>query len=170
MALLDRLFRRTDDRAPLLPLYRSVVERAREPHWYVEGGVADTLDGRFDMIAAVLSIVLIRLERDDALRETALLTELFVADMDGQLRQIGVGEFSVGKHVGRMVGALGGRLSAYRGGLAGGDLEGALVRNLYRGAVSAPEALAHVAGALRTMNSALGERSVPELLQQGLPR
>ena len=62
--------------------------------------------------------------------------------MDGQLRQIGIGDVVVGKHVGRMMGALGGRLGAYRDGLAAGDLGPALVRNLYRGEPPAARALA----------------------------
>ena len=64
--------------------------------------------------------------------------------MDPQLREIGIGDLLVGKHVGRMMGMLGGRLGAYRDGLAAGDLKPALVRNLYRGEAPATQALAHV--------------------------
>src|SRR3546814_2060072 len=63
--------------------------------------------------------------------------------MDGQLREIGIGDIIVGKHIGRMMSMLGGRLGAYRAGLAEGDLAPALVRNLYRGTAPAPAALAH---------------------------
>src|SRR3546814_6450993 len=70
--------------------------------------------------------------------------------MDGQLRQIGIGDMIVGKHIGRMMSALGGRLSAYRSGLGAGEsLEDALVRNLYRGNAPAPDQLEHVANGLR---------------------
>jgi len=132
-----------------LPLYTAIVARGREPHWYVEGAVPDTIDGRFDMIAAILALVLLRLEGDAEGAETvARVTERFVDDMDGQLRQIGIGDIIVGKHIGKMMSMLGGRLGAYRDGLAAGDLAPALVRNLYRGDPPAPAATAHVAQAL----------------------
>ena len=80
----------------------------------------DTVDGRFDMIAAVLAFVLIRLEQDPAAAATsAQVTERFVDDMDGQLRQMGIGDIVVGKHIGRMMSMLGGRIGAYRDGMNG---------------------------------------------------
>ena len=97
----------------------------------------DTFDGRFDMVSSVLALVLLRLEAlgEPARGPSARVTELFVTDMDGQLRQRGIGDLVVGKHIGRMMGQLGGRLAAYRDGLApGGDLAGAIDRNIYRGA------------------------------------
>lgn len=112
------------------------MTEARDPAWYRDGGVPDTVDGRFDMVAMVLALVLIRLEDEgDAGRlPSTLLTELFVDDMDGQLRQIGIGDVVVGKHVGRMMSALGGRITAYRDALAGNaPLADALARNLWRG-------------------------------------
>jgi cytochrome b pre-mRNA-processing protein 3 len=165
MSLLSSLFARKDDRAALRPLYDAVIETARAPHWYLDGGVADTLDGRFDMIAAVLSLALMRLEALGAQAETVKLTELFIDDMDGQIRQIGFGDVVVGKHVGRMVGALGGRLAAYRAGLAGEtSLSEALVRNLYRGQAPAADELAYVEAQLRTLAANLAERDRDALL------
>ena len=116
MTLLQRLFAPRRDAAALRPLYDLVVETGRDPAWYRDGGVPDTLDGRFDMVAAILSLVLLRLEAegDAARRESVLLTEIFVDDMDASLRQIGIGDFVVGKHIGKMMGALGGRLGAFR--------------------------------------------------------
>lgn len=135
MSLFDRIFaRRPDPRQAYRPLYDAIVALGRQPGWYL-AGVPDTMDGRFDMIAAVLSVVLIRLEGEEEARQPSVhVTELFIDDMDGQLRQNGVGDVVVGKHIGKMVGALGGRLSAYRD--AGDDseaLRGALVRNIWRG-------------------------------------
>ncbi|WP_420141117.1 ubiquinol-cytochrome C chaperone family protein [Sphingomonas sp.] len=124
------------EREALAPLYGTIVAAARDPDWYARGGVPDTLDGRFDMVAAMLTLVLLRLEAEgDAGRApSAYLTELFVDDMDGQLRQSGIGDIVVGKHVGRMMSALGGRLGAFRAAFAGGDLDAAITRNLHRGA------------------------------------
>jgi cytochrome b pre-mRNA-processing protein 3 len=120
MKLLKRLFgRERAQREALRPLWHRVVAIAREKRWYADLGVADTVGGRFDMIAAVLALVLLRMEREpELIAPSVLLTELFVADMDAQLREAGVGDPVVGKHMGRLVSALGGRLGAYRTALA----------------------------------------------------
>lgn len=170
MSLFDRLFNRPDPKTGMAPLYHAIVARGRAVHWYVEGAVPDTLDGRFDMIAAILSLVLIRLERTDRRQESVWLTELFVDDMEGQLREIGVGDVVVGKQVGRMMSALGGRLSAYREALGeGGDLAGALARNLYRGEPVAPRALNDVETRLRAFAAALEDVPADELIEGRLP-
>lgn len=156
-SFLQRLFGRTDPKEGLRPLYNAVIREGRQPHWYVEGAVPDTLDGRFDMIVAILAQVLIRLEQQDGAQDSVWLTELFVDDMDGQLRQEGIGDVVVGKHVGRMMSALGGRISAYRAALTGqDDLAEALRRNLYRGASVDDGAVNHVEGALRARWTRLG--------------
>ncbi len=119
MSLLSRLFgNRADDQAQVRPLWHRVVALSRDPAWYAELGVADTVPGRFDAVTLVLAAVLLRLEREPKLMEPAAkLTELFVEDMDGQLRESGVGDLVVGKHIGRLMGVLGGRLGAYRDAL-----------------------------------------------------
>ena len=157
-SFLQRLFgSRSDPKAGLLPLYEAVIAQGRQPHWYMEGAVPDTLDGRFDMIVAILAQVLIRLEAQGGAQDSVWLTELFVDDMDGQLRQEGIGDVVVGKHIGRMMSALGGRISAYRDALTGqADMADALRRNLYRGAPVSDAALAHVEGALRERWTRLG--------------
>ena len=153
-----------------LPLYAAIVERARASHWYLAGGVPDTVDGRFDMIAAVLAIVLLRLEdAPEGAGPAALLTERFVDDMDGQLREIGIGDIVVGKHIGRMMSMLGGRLGAYRDGFARGSLAEALTRNLYRGAVPAPGALTHVADAIQALRESLARVPIAALTKGELP-
>ncbi|WP_336966136.1 ubiquinol-cytochrome C chaperone family protein [Sphingobium aquiterrae] len=169
MTFLSRLFHRADPRTALAPLYAACVAEGRQPHWYLEGQVPDTLDGRFDMIAAVTSLVLLRLADCDAKQESVWLTEVFVSDMDGQLRQIGIGDVVVGKHIGRMMSALGGRIAAYQAGMAaGGDLPGALVRNLYRGEAPDEAALAHVAERLRALRGDLDAVALPALIAGGL--
>lgn len=167
MSFLSRLFNSNSGRDALAPLYAAVVTEARNPYWYIEGGVADTIDGRFDMVAAILSIALVRLERegDGGAAKAALLTETFIDDMDGQLRQQGVGDVVVGKHIGKMMSALGGRLTAYREGLTGvRDLPEALTRNLYRGTPPAGHALANAAARMRTIADAVDAAPVDRLL------
>jgi cytochrome b pre-mRNA-processing protein 3 len=166
VAGLTRLFRRTKHEPALATLYDAVVAAARSPDWYRYGAVPDTLDGRFDMIAAVLALVLLRLdaEGEAGRAPAAMLTERFVDDMDGQLRQLGIGDIVVGKHVGNMMSALGGRLGAYRDGLAGGDFAGALSRNLYRGAAVNPAALEFSEARLRQLADRLAATPIDALL------
>ena len=116
MNLLKSLFRRQPDPADTVrPLWHRIVGLSRHPVWYAECGVADTVQGRFDMITLVLSAVIVRMEREEALRPASTwLTELFVADMDGQLRETGMGDPTLGKEMGKLVSVLGGRLGALR--------------------------------------------------------
>ncbi len=120
MSLLSRLFgNKADDRAPVLELWRRVVELARAREWYATCGIADTMPGRFDALALVLALVLLRMEREEELiAPSVLLSELFIEDMDGQMRQSGVGDLVVGKRMGKLMGALGGRMAALREALA----------------------------------------------------
>jgi cytochrome b pre-mRNA-processing protein 3 len=160
----SKLLGRAPDDTALL-LYTRVIEIARALHWYESGGVPDTLDGRFDMVAAVLSIVLLRLEDVPAAGPaSARLTERFVTDMDGQLRESGIGDIGVGKHIGKMMGMLGGRLGAYRDGLAAGDLNQALGRNLYRSGLPDAAAIAHTEAALFALRDALAARPTESVI------
>lgn len=123
MSLLSRLLgKRPEDRLALIPLWHGAVAIAREPQWYAGCGIADTVPGRFDAVTLVLALVLLRMEREAELVEPSVrLTELFVDDMDGQLRESGVGDLVVGKHIGRLMSVLGGRLGAIREALPRGE-------------------------------------------------
>lgn len=172
LALLSRLFGERKQRARLDSLYGAIVAAGRAPAWYVEGKVPDTVEGRFEMIASLLALVLLRLEDEgeEAKAESILLTEVFIDDMDGSLRQIGIGDFTVGKHIGRLMGAVGGRLETFRGALAtGGGLEAEVSRNVFRDSPPDPESLAFVARGLKAFAAGLSERSLEHLLQGDIP-
>ena len=133
MSFFKNLFARNPDpKHALRPLWHRVVELSRDPAWYAEGGATDSVQGRFDMITLVLGTVLLRMEREDALKAPSVhLTELFVDDMDGQLRETGMGDPVLGKQMGRLMSVLGGRLGALRE--AGNDpaaLAGVVTRNV----------------------------------------
>ncbi|HUD30795.1 MAG TPA: ubiquinol-cytochrome C chaperone family protein [Novosphingobium sp.] len=136
MSLISRLLgKRPDTREAVRPLWHRVVEVAREKAWYASGGVADTVPGRFDAVTLVMALVMLRMERDKASDDALIgpsvrLTELFVDDMDGQLRQSGVGDLGVGKRMGRLMSVLGGRIGALRDAL--GQDDAALVAVLER--------------------------------------
>ena len=170
MGLLQRLFGPAD-RGTAPRLYEGVVAQARRPHWYQAGAVPDTVDGRFDMIAAILSLVILRLEQDPAGATTsASVAECFVEDMDGQLREFGIGDIVVGKHIGRMMSMLGGRIGAYRDGFERGSLATALTRNVYRGDAPDPAAVGHVEGALLAFRATLAATPVETLVAGRLPQ
>ena len=142
MKLLDRLFRPAPAMPPRLALWHAIVSEARDKRWYRDFGVADTVEGRFDMITLVLAVVLLRIEREGDGASSVALTELFIEDMDSQLRQSGVGDLMVGKHVGKLMATLGGRIGALREALplGGAVLVEAVARNvtLIEGANAAP--------------------------------
>jgi cytochrome b pre-mRNA-processing protein 3 len=169
MNLLDRLFGpAADDRDELVPLWRAIVAEARDPRWYRERGAADSVAGRFDMVTLVLALVLLRLEREDAGGgRTARLTELFIEDMDAQLRQSGVGDLVVGKHVGKLMATLGGRVGALRRALPDG--EAALVEVIERNATLRPDGdAAALARGMRELDLRLATVALDRLLAGNL--
>lgn len=172
MSLLARIFGGNRERQSYRPLYNAIVNAGRDPAWYVEGQVPDTVDGRFDMIAAILALTLLRLEREQERTRDAsvLLTEIFIDDMDGSVRQLGIGDLMVGKHVGRMMGALGGRLSAFRVEIEDeGDFRAPVLRNVFRDNAPSDAALDYVASRLRKLNDALKKTAVDALLAGRFP-
>jgi cytochrome b pre-mRNA-processing protein 3 len=171
MSFFSKIFSRDNPNAKMQPLYNAIVSEGRQLAWYEEAQVPDSLDGRFDMIAAIFSLVLIRLEKDrDRGQELAWLTEIFIKDMDGQLRQIGIGDMIVGKHVGRMMGALGGRVGAYREALENGaDLREAIVRNIFRGEQPDDAALDILASRMAAYHVALQQCDADAIIAGQLP-
>jgi cytochrome b pre-mRNA-processing protein 3 len=171
MSFFSKIFSRTNPNAGMQPLYEAIVREGRHLVWYEQAQVPDSLDGRFDMIAAIFSLVLMRLEKEgNRGQEIAWLTEIFISDMDGQLRQIGIGDMIVGKHMGRIVGALGGRVGAYRQALEhGADLREAIVRNIYRGEKPEEKALDALANGLANYHAALQERDATAIITGRIP-
>lgn len=167
LSFLSALLGEKADRSRYRPLYARVVEIGRDPAWYTQGGVPDTIDGRFDMIAAVLALVLLRLEREGkgAARASALLAELFIDDMEGSIRQIGIGDLMVGKHVGKMMGAVGGRIAAFRTAIeSGSGFAVSVHRNVFHDAPPSDEAVAFVAARLERFHRALAARDADAVL------
>jgi cytochrome b pre-mRNA-processing protein 3 len=99
------------------PLYNALIEEARRPRWYEEAGAEDSIDGRFAVLATMVALADIRLGKggDIAAALAPRLTEIFVDDMDAQLRQEGIGDPTLGKQVKKMVGALAARIERLGG-------------------------------------------------------
>lgn len=149
-------------------LYTAIVTQARKSDFYSQLGVPDTLDGRFDMILLHAFLLMRRLGRvrpDGAVLNQALF-DLMFADMDNSLREIGVGDLSVGKKVKQMAQAFYGRVEAYESGLAADDpgmLKDALVRNLFRTAKPSPERIDAMAAYVRRTDAILALQADQEL-------
>ncbi len=174
VTFLGRIFGKgaAKDRARYEPLYRALVAAGRDRAWYAQGQVPDTVQGRFDMIAAIFAIALIRLEAEGpaARQASVLLAELFIEDMEGSLRQMGTGDLMVGKHLGKMMGALGGRLGAFRTALeTGGDMRVPVARNIFHDAPPSPEAVDFVAGRLARFAGGLAETPAEAILEGRIP-
>ena len=130
--ILKRIFQRRPKSEEIL--YGAIVAAARQPRAYVEWSVPDTVDGRFDMIVLHMFLVLDRLrsegEHTAAFRQS--LTDLFFLDMDRSLREMGVGDLTVGKKVRKMAEAFFGRITAYSKAMADeAALQDALQRNVF---------------------------------------
>lgn len=155
------------DRNDYRPLYQKVVEFGRNPFWYREGQVPDTIDGRFDMIAAVLTLVLLRLEEEgkETSHASVMIAELFIEDMDGSIRQMGIGDLMVGKHIGKMMGALGGRLSVFRDAIKEkSGFEAPVRKNIFHDAPPSEEAVSTVATRLERFHQSLVGQSKDAVL------
>jgi len=141
--MMFRLFRRRSRQDTISTLYGTIVAQARLPGFYREYGVADTVNGRFDLLVLHLSMVIDRLAEEPGSREAGqALFDRFCQDMDHNLREMGIGDLSVPKEMQRIGQAFYGRAQAYRSALAV-DGEGALVealtRNIYESSPPTPE-------------------------------
>lgn len=130
-------FRSGRNRRPdtISALYGMIVAQARLPCFYREYAVADTVNGRFDLLVLHLSMVIERLGAEACCREQSqALFDRFCQDMDHNLREMGVSDLKVPKEMRRIGEAFYGRVRAYHAALAKPDDEAlaeALSRNVY---------------------------------------
>ena len=173
-SLFARLFKAKPHQEAAEALYDAIVAQARQPAFYTACGVPDTLDGRFELIVLHAFLVFRRLKADaveadrpDSGDFAQVLFDVLFRDMDRSLREIGVGDLSVGKKVRTMVEGFYGRVEAYERALdasapetsdpetGSADLQAALRRNLYGTTAPEPAQLAAVAGYLHREADAL---------------
>jgi len=134
-------------------LYTAAVTAARDPYLYITLGVPDTLDGRFDAVVLHVYLVIRRLNTappPGAELAQAVFDAMF-ADMDVNLREMGVGDMAVGKRNRAMWEAFHGRSAAYSAAWTNGEmLAEAIARNIWRGQeapAGSPDALVRLARA-----------------------
>lgn len=120
-------------------LYERIVAQARAEVFYRDLGVADTIEGRFELIVLHMVLVLRRLKREADLgqRLGQIVMEHLIADMDDALRQIGIGDMGVPRRVQRAAAALEERSRDYAAAMQSGEVTQAVLRHVY-GAAEAP--------------------------------
>ena len=177
LQILKSWFRKDPLEAPARALYHTIVAQAREPAFYETAGVPDTANGRFDMIVLHCFCVMQRLKQvPEGYGLSQALMTVMVDDLDRNLREMGVGDLSVGKKVKRITEGFYGRLEAYSAGL-GADRAALLValrRNLYSSAEDPSDGqIAMVADYLGRMVARLDAIAIEDLhkgeLRFGLP-
>lgn len=118
--MLDWLKHRSPVNRKAEELYGKVVAAARNPWFYGPGRVADTPEGRFDLVAIHLFLVAERAMsgKTDGEALAQRLIEAFVTDMDDCMREMGVGDLTVPKRVKRAAAVFYERAGVYRAALA----------------------------------------------------
>ncbi len=167
--LLAKLFRRSnahEDAA--VRLYATLVEKARDPAFYSRLAVPDTVNGRYDMVVVHAMLVLRRLrgEGQDAEKTGRALLELLFQDMDQSLREMGVGDMGIARHIKKMGKAMFGRAEAYEAGLDGDEstLAAALKDNVYRQSQPTADQLAIMALYMRRASEHLSTQGAPDIV------
>lgn len=127
---------RSPQRATIEAIYGMIVTQAREPSFYRNLGIPDTVNGRFDLLVLHLWMVLRRFRSaEGGANVPQALFDHFCDDMDANLREMGVGDLTVPKRMQAFGEAFYGRAAAYDLALASGSepLVGALCKNVLNG-------------------------------------
>lgn len=141
-------------------IYNSVVEQARRPEFYESLDIPDSIDGRFDLIVLHAGLYLPRLKlvRGEGKRLSQSMFDQMFANLEFNLRELGVGDMGVPRRMKTMLSAFYGRVSAYEAALRDGDtaaLRAALHRNIYRGGEVDPARVDALASYVRAASESL---------------
>ena len=134
--MLQNLFRTRPRQRLGEPLYDLAVRQARTPAFYTAMGVADRIDARFELYTLHVLLLVMRLrdEGDRGAEAAQALFDTYVSALDHALRELGVGDISVGKKMRKLGEAMYGRMTAYEPALRDGDaaeLAAGLARNVF---------------------------------------
>ena len=138
-------------------LFAWVTAQARAPHWYLDGAVEDTIDGRFAILATIAALVSVRLEQagNPGAHASVALTERFIEVMEAEHREMGMGDPKLGRTVRKLVGALARRIELWSTAVAGGDWNAVVKASVYGDRAPAPENVKHTADYLQDLWSRL---------------
>jgi cytochrome b pre-mRNA-processing protein 3 len=143
-------------------LYDALVSRSREPVFFAGFGVADSLDGRFDVLAFHAWLVLAELGGQDPAQA---LTDAIFTGFDEAMREQGAGDMGISHKLKAMANAFYGRMTAYDAAKDEEELAAALAKNLWRGSEVDSRARALAAYAARARTSL--KQSLPDALDFG---
>jgi cytochrome b pre-mRNA-processing protein 3 len=132
--MLNLLRKSTARKREASRLYALLVARAREPVFFRDFGVADSIDGRFDMVTLHAWLALAALKAAGAQGVAQGLMDAIFIGFDEAMREQGAGDAGLSRKMKAFADAFFGRLTVYE---AAGDADAlalALARNLYRGA------------------------------------
>lgn len=141
-------------------LCAAVLRRAREPQFYREYGIADSMDGRFDLVALHAWLVLERLRESGETVLAQRFVDALFARFDEALREQGAGDVGMSRRMKKIAGAFYGRLQAYSGSSDENELAAAILRNVYRGERSRVDCAALLAKYARIMREDLAGSSL----------
>jgi cytochrome b pre-mRNA-processing protein 3 len=169
LAAIRRFSDRRRREKAAVSLYRALVTQSRQPVFFTDLGVADTLEGRFDLLilnAYLLVRRLGRIQTDEAREVSQATFDLMFADMDQNLRELGVTDTGVGKRVRRMAEAFYGRLAAYDKARDEGQaaMAAALGRNLYQRVTPTPGQVAAMVAYMAAQDAHLDAQPAAGLL------
>jgi len=154
-------FNRTKGRAQAL--YAALIKRAREPVFFRDFGVPDTIDGRFDMLVAHAWLVLSRLKELGERNLGRSLVNMLFTGFDEGVRELGVGDIGAGHRVKQMADAFYGRLNAY----SSDALDEAILRNVYRGNAVRKNQAAVLAAYFTSANRTLSHQTLADEIDFG---
>lgn len=150
-------------------IYGRVVAQARQPAFYLEHGVPDTHEGRFDLIVLHLFLALERLRGEGEAGQPLgqAVMEAFVTDMDDAMREIGISDLGVPRRIKKTAAAVLERFEDYRAALShsGND---ALSQAIARHLVISGESARSIAGYMRATSSALSAQQGVRILSGDL--
>jgi cytochrome b pre-mRNA-processing protein 3 len=149
-------------------LYSAAVAAARDPYLYATLGVPDTLDGRFDAIGLYVYLVIRHLGAapDPGPTLAQAVFDAMFSDMDTNLREMGVGDMSIGKRNRAMWEAFHGRGAAYAAAWDDAvGLAAALARNFWRGGEPPAGAAAALARLARAQASCLAAQAADAMVR-----
>lgn len=134
-------------------LFAWVTAEARATHWYLDGAIEDSVDGRFAILTTIAALVSLRLEQAGEMgaHASVALTERFIDVMESEHREMGLGDPKLGRTVRKLVGSLARRIELWRPAVGSGDWNAAARLSVYGETEPQAEALAHTAQRLRAL-------------------
>jgi cytochrome b pre-mRNA-processing protein 3 len=163
-----RLFRKNPRGEVIESLYQRTAAASREPFLYLDLGVPDTVEGRFEAVTLHVILVVRRLRQlpgpaDEVAQD---LVDCFFRHLDASLRELAVGDLAVPKRMKRLGEAFNGRSRAYLEAVGGGD-DASLATTLARNVLGTAEPAWRLASYVRQSEVELAGSSLEGLLTEG---